>query len=377
MARILVNLMSFTGTKGGMETYTRELYREFGRRDSGHEFIGYASTEFMARDHSWFPGTVIASGFSGENRYTWALAELFMVSRAAKKHGADLIHSPATLGPWRSSMPAVYTMHDMLYFRAPELMATPHYTEPMKWLEKRAASNATLILTDSVASAEDIERYLRFPRAAIDVIPLAGTAPVEAPAVAPERERDLLLAVGNRLPHKNFAGLIRAMALIPPADRPRLVITGSRGDDPLRPLVQQLGVGDAVELKGWVDQDELEWLYTHASALMVPNYCDGFCLPALEAMIVGLPVLMSDIPVYHEVGGDAVDYFEPTSDRSIADAMLRAVANPQRLAELSRLGSARTALFTWPKTADRTLAALERALQEPAAAKSRRRRRAR
>jgi glycosyltransferase involved in cell wall biosynthesis len=365
MARILVNLMSFTGTKGGMETYTRELYREFGRRDSGHEFIGYASTELMARDHSWFPGTVIASGFSGENRYAWAFAELFMVSRAAKKHGADLIHSPATLGPWRSKMPAVYTMHDMLYFRAPELMATPHYTEPMKWLEKRAASNATLILTDSVASAEDIERYLRFPREAIDVIPLAGTAPVEASAV------------GNRLPHKNFAGLIRAMALIPPADRPRLVITGSRGDDPLRPLVHELGVGDAVELKGWVDQDELEWLYTHASALLVPNYCDGFCLPALEAMIVGLPVLMSDIPVYHEVGGDAVDYFEPTSDQSIADAMLRAVANPQRLAELSRLGYARTALFTWPKTAERTLAAFDRALSEPAAAKSRRRRRAR
>ncbi|GAA2080123.1 hypothetical protein GCM10009840_14350 [Pseudolysinimonas kribbensis] len=374
MARVLVNFMSYTGTKGGMETYARELYREFGRRDTGHEFIGFGSTEFMERDHSWFPGEVISSGFSGENRYAWAFAELFMVSRAARRRGADLIHAPATLGPWRSRMPAVYTMHDMLYFRAPELMATPFYTRPMRWLEKRAASNATLILTDSVASAEDIGRYLRFPRDAVDVIPLAGTMPVQVSGDPGPRERDLLLAVGNRLPHKNFAGLVRAMATIPVDQRPRLIITGSRGDDPLRPLVDDLGVGDAVELKGWVDETELQWLYEHASALMVPNYCDGFCLPALEAMLVGLPVLMSDIPVYHEVGGEAVGYFDPTDDRSIAAAMLKAAAEPDWLAELSTLGRARTALFTWQKTADATLSAFDRALADPRRAMSVRRR---
>lgn len=377
MARVLVNFMSYTGTKGGMETYARELYREFGRRSTGHEFVGFGSTEFMKRDYSWFPGEVIPSGYSGENRYAWAFAELFMVSRAARRRGADLIHSPATLGPWRSRMPAVYTMHDMLYFRAPELMATPFYTRPMRWLEKRAASNATLILTDSVASAEDIEHYLRFPRDAIEVIPLAGTPPVKLSGGAGPRERDLLLAVGNRLPHKNFAGLVRAMATIPRDRRPRLIITGSRGDDPLRPLVEKLGVGDAVELKGWVDDAELEWLYGHASALMVPNYCDGFCLPALEAMLVGLPVLMSDIPVYHEVGGDAVGYFDPTDDRSIASAMLKAAAEPSWLAELSTRGRARTALFTWQKTADATLDAFDRALAGPGRAGSVGRRRVR
>lgn len=375
MAKILVNFMSYTGTKGGMETYARELYREFGRMGTEHEYIGFGSNEFMLRDFSWFPGEVIPSRFSGENRFAWAFAELFMVSRAARKQNVDLIHSPATIGPWRSRMPAVYTMHDMLYFRAPELMATPFYTRPMRWIEKRAASNATLILTDSVASADDIEHYLKFPRAAIDVVQLAGTPPVVLSGTdRPTRERGLLLAVGNRLPHKNFAGLVRAMATIPPADRPRLVITGSRGDDPLRPLVERLGVGDAVELKGWVDQSELEWLYGHASALMVPNYCDGFCLPALEAMLVGLPVLMSDIPVYHEVGGDAVGYFEPTDDHSIAAAMLKAAAEPAWLDELSRRGTERASMFTWNRTARETLAAFDRALAHPARAQARARR---
>ncbi len=378
MAKILVNLMSYTGTKGGMETYARELYREFGRMGTQHEYIGFGSTEFMRRDYSWFPGEVIPSGFSGENRFAWAFAELLMVSRAAAKQRVDLIHSPATIGPWRSRMPAVYTMHDMLYFRAPELMATPFYTLPMRWIEKRAASNATVVLTDSVASAQDIEKYLKFPPSAIDVVQLAGTPPVQlGDTDRGPRERGLLLAVGNRLPHKNFAGLVRAMATIPPADRPRLVITGSRGDDPLRALVEKLDVGDAVDLKGWVDQSELEWLYGHASALMVPNYCDGFCLPALDAMLVGLPVLMSDIPVYHEVGGDAVGYFEPADDRSIAAAMLKAATEPAWLDELSQRGTERVPMFTWNRTARETLDAFDRALANPVRAKSKRRRRGR
>jgi glycosyltransferase involved in cell wall biosynthesis len=159
------------------------------------------------------------------------------------------------------------------------------------------------------------------------------------------------------------------MDRIPAAERPRLVITGSRGDDPLRPIVDELNLGDSVELKGWVSDEELQWLYTNASALMVPNFCDGFCLPALEAMHVGLPVLMSDIPVYHEVGGDAVGYFEPTDLDSIAAAMVTAKDNPEWLAELSARGYDRTALFTWNRTALETLAAFDRTLADPSGAK--------
>lgn len=365
MAKILVNLMSFTGTKGGMETYTRELYREFGRQKTGHEFVGFASNEFMTRDYSWFPGEVVRSGFSGENRFAWAFAELFMVSRGAKRLGADLIHSPATIGPWRSKAPAVYTMHDMLYFRAPELMATPLYTRPMRWIEQRAASNASLILTDSEASKEDIEHYLHYPADRTVVVPLAGTPPVELPVESGPRETGLLLAVGNRLPHKNFVSLVRAIARIPEAERPRLVVTGSRGDDPLRPVVEELHLENWVDLKGWVASDELTWLYGHASALMVPNYCDGFCLPALEAMLVGLPVLMSDIPVYHEVGGDAVGYFDPTNLDSIAASMVRASTDASWLESLSVRGRVQTATFSWEKTARRTLELFDQVLADP------------
>lgn len=364
MARILVNLLSFTGTKGGMETYTRKLYEEFATMGTGDEYIGYASTEFMTRDHSWFPGRVIDSGFSGENRFVWAFAELFMVARAARREKADLIHNPATLGPWRSRVPAVYTMHDMLYFRAPELMATPFYTKPVQWMEKRAAGNASYIITDSIASAEDIETYLGFPRDRTPVVYLAGT--LRASAVSDvERERDLLLVVGNRLPHKNMAGVVRAMARIPIDKRPRLVVTGSRGDDPLKPIVDELNLHEHVDLRDWVPNDELDWLYAHATALVVANYCDGFGLPSLDAMLVGLPVLLSDIPVYHEINGDAAGYFDPHDLDSIAATMVRATTDHEWTASLAQKGYAQAARYSWRRVATETQAVFTQALADP------------
>lgn len=363
---VVVDLLSYTGTKGGMETYARELYRQFGRMETGFEFIGLASKEGYQIDHSWFPGEVIDSGISGENRFIWAWGELFALPRRARRLGADLIHSPATLGPRRSSMPAVITMHDMLYWSHPELMSTPFYTAPVKWMERQAAKNATRILTDSDASATEIEKYLRYSVDRLHVVPLAGTLQDGARTTRSEHVSNVIIATGNRRPHKNWGALIHALALVEEAIRPNLIVTGSHGDDPLRPIVEELGLEQWVELKGWVDADELEELYASAAALAMPSFCDGFCLPALEAMMVGLPVILSDIPVYHEVAGDAGLYFDPSDHASIAYAIRTVVRQPERMRELSIAGYEQAAKFSWQRVAEETLEVFQLALGKPA-----------
>ncbi len=361
MIRVLVDLLSYTGTKGGMETYTRELYAELGRVAQGYEFVGFASKELLTLDHSWFPGEIVPSGISGENRFHWAYGELFAVARAARRHGADLIHSPATLGPRRSSVPTVVTMHDMLYWSHPDLMSTPFYTRPVMWMEKQVSKNAARVLTISDVSAGEIQKYLGVDPSRIDMVPLAGTAPKVQAEPGP-REPDLLIAMGNRRPHKNYQGLVRAMALVDESVRPRLVVTGSRGDDPLLPIVEELGLERWVELKGWVTSEELEALYSKATALVMPTFCEGFGLPPLEAMMVGLPVLMSDLPVLREVGGDAALYFDPHDLSSIAGAITQAVTSPELLGDLAQRGYARAALYSWEKVARGTLESFEKAL---------------
>jgi glycosyltransferase involved in cell wall biosynthesis len=363
MPLVLVDLLSYTGTKGGMETYARELYSRLGELDDDFEYVGLASSELMTLDRSWFPGKIHDSGISGENRFIWAYGEMFATSRWAKKLGVDLIHCPALLGPIHSSMPTVISMHDLLYFSHPQYMTTGLYTEPVKWMERRAAKNATRILTISSQSASDIEKYLGFPNDRIDLVPLAGTATApsnrgsHAAAAGP-----LVLATGNRRPHKNWEGLVRALALVDPAIRPRLVVTGSHGADPLAPVVAELGLEKWVDLKSWISASEMAELYEEATVLAMPSFCDGFSLPALEAMMAGIPVMMSDIPVYREVGGDAVLYFDPTRLESIAEAIMTVVTDPDLLKTLVDRGHVQAKKFSWEQTAAGTVASFRAAL---------------
>jgi len=362
MPRVLVDLLSYTGTKGGMEVYTRELYRRLGTLAPDWEFVGFFSREGYALDRSWFPGRAIDSGISGENRFVWAWGELVSVARAARRESADLVHSPATLGPRRTTMPHVVTMHDMLYWSHPDFMTTPLYTEPVKWMERIVSPNARRIITDSPGSASEIVKYLHIDPERIDVVPLAGGHPQGVDRSLAGSEGPMILAMGNRRPHKNWGSLPRAIALLPPERRPRVVITGGRGDDPLAPLVDELGVADWVELRGWVDDDEVAHLYSTATALAIPSLAEGFSLPALEAMSAGVPVLLSDIDVHRYVGGDAARYFAPQNDQALASVIDDVVADPALQAQMSAEGHLQEQKFTWDRTARETLTVFERVL---------------
>jgi len=71
---------------------------------------------------------------------------------------------------------------------------------------------------------------------------------------------------------------------------------------------------------------ELDFAYRHAAALIFASRCEGFGLPLVEAMQYGLPVLVSDIPVFREIGGDYPDFFQPGDERAIYDAIHRFAA---------------------------------------------------
>jgi glycosyltransferase involved in cell wall biosynthesis len=368
--RVLVDLLYFTGAKGGMESYVRHLYERMPRDDV--EYIGFASHELAVSDHSWFPGRIVDSGISGENRMAWAWGELTAVSRAARRLEADVIHSPANIGPWRSPVPVVLTVHDLLPFRHPEFVPG-RYSLVLRTLIRLAVRNASHVLTVSEQSKRDLVAVLHTPADEITVSPLAGSREVDAgtvdplsppDAVAPPREDRTLLALGNRLPHKNFDGLLRALALIPDAERPSLVVTGSQGSDPLAATVSDLRLERWVELLGWVPTEQIEELYARASAVVVPSLFEGFGLPVLEGMSRGCPVICSDLPVLREVAGDAAAYFDPKDARSIASTVRQVLSDPELRGRLSRSGRERAASFSWQRTADSTSAAFQRALAD-------------
>lgn len=211
------------------------------------------------------------------------------------------------------------------------------------------------MLTDSKASAADLRKYLSIPRNRVEVIPLAAAgAPMAFAATPKNTRRPYLLSTGNRLPHKNFSTLLLALAAMPRGQRPLLVVPGSHGDDPLRPLVTKLSLEQDVELLGWVGEHELDALYRDAVAYVLPSRFEGFGLPILEAMTRGCPVVCSDLPVLREVGGDAALYTDTRDAGALSSTIRRLTTQDGLRLRLINAGLEQAGRYSWDQTAQAT-----------------------
>lgn len=366
--RVLVDLLGFTGARGGTETYTREIVTRLPEFLPDAQFVALANRTALERVGGFFPGEVRAVRWVGADRVTWAAGELVAVNRAARTLDIDVIWSPANFGPIsRASAARVITAHDVIYHEARGSGLAGILAWPSSMLMERSVRTADAVITGSHAAAAALESHIGVPASAMAVIPHGtrnGVAP-EAPwaqlaplGIAPGRP--LVLSTGNRLPHKNFDGLVRALATIRPERRPLLVITGGRRDDPLVPLTRDLRLTDDVRLPGWVSADQLESLYAVADLYTCPSLSEGFGLPVVDAMRRGCVVLANDVPVLREVGGTAARYADAASPVAFGRAITEALdAAPD--ADRRAQGRDWSERFTWEESARRTAAVLTQA----------------
>ena len=199
------------------------------------------------------------------------------------------------------------------------------------------------------------------------VTPPSGTGSAEAARrLLAAGDRPVALAVGAHLPHKNLSGLLAGLAALPAPERPLLAIAGQGTDDgELAREAAALGVEDDVRLLGAVDRGTLEDLYAAATLLISPTLHEGFGLPILEAMVRGVPVACSDLPVLREVAGDDAVYLDPHDPRSIARALADTRAHGAEVERRRQAGLRRAGAYTWRAAAERTAAAYEAALAAP------------
>ena len=95
---------------------------------------------------------------------------------------------------------------------------------------------------------------------------------------------------------------------------------------------------------------------------IVPSRCEGFGFPILEAQRYGTPVLCSDISVFHEVAGDAAEFFPLDSADALADRV-RVLFEDDNLRERLRdRGYTNSARFLWDDCGDLTLDVFRKAL---------------
>ncbi len=292
------------------------------------------------------------------------LTEQVRLPDLARRRRWEVLHSLANLAPIRPGVRAVVTLHDLIFLQHRTMSRLT--TEAMRWTVLPAARRADALIAISASSRDEMCRLANLDPGTFTVVPHgAGRTAADAPAATPERElrtrhglgdARVVLCVAAKRPHKNQGLLVRAVAALP--DDVVVVLPGHPEDydAELRALVAELGAGERVRVLDYVSDADLEGLWRLAACAAFPTLAEGFGLPVLEAMVRGVPVAASDLPVLHEVGGDVPHWFDPHDPAAAAAAIVAAMGDRGA----AGAGRARAARFSWAETARATLDVYER-----------------
>ncbi|WP_415753917.1 glycosyltransferase family 4 protein [Pseudomonas leptonychotis] len=131
------------------------------------------------------------------------------------------------------------------------------------------------------------------------------------------------LMVSTIEPRKNHAYLLDAFELLwAQGSTARLCIIGKIGwkcDVLVERIKRHPQWGKRLFMFNRINDKSLEFAYANARALVFPSYVEGFGLPLVEAMQRGLPAMASNIPVFREIGGEFMAYFDLDDPQSLAD----------------------------------------------------------
>lgn len=362
------------GETGGMEVAARELIPALVRAAPDVRFTAFVNREVTAaKDGLWgelLPAVTVP--VSARNRLQWVAGEQLLLPRLAARAGVDLVHSMASTAPAHGRFRRVVTVHDLIYARFPEAHAGIRDLG-MRALVPLAVRRSDRVIVDSQSTREDLIELLHTPAGRIDVVPLGlgsvrrgetiDAAVVRARLGLGDRRR-VLLSLSAKRAHKNLIALIDALALIPSERRPLLVLPGypTAYEQELRARTADAGVTADVRFLGWLEEAEVEGLWSASDAFVYPSLYEGFGLPVLEAMARGVPVACSDASSLPEVAGDAALLFDPRDSTAIATAIERLLGDPAEAERLRARGLERARWFTWERTAQATLDSYRRAL---------------
>ena len=362
-------------SSAGLHRFTTCLVQALEELDDEHEYVLFVN---------W----VSCHLFPSEGRFTQHLIRLpphrqvwpfrllwqhVLLPFHAWRLGLDAVHCPLNTAPTLFGIRCIVTIHDLIadvYYPA----HFPGSVSRLKSLffrmaKSRSALRAPTVICPSQATAEGVARHYHVPMDKIAVIPEAAAklfgGQTEPVPNRPTKQRPYILTVASLSPHKNIEGLVRAFAHARASYHleHELRIVGMRGTDASR-VGRFLGGGISQDLPvrylGYVSEEKLLGMYRGADLLVYVPFVEGFGLPPLEAMAMGVPVIASNRSSVPEVCGDAALLVPPGNVTAIGDAIGDVLTNPDLARRLAEAGRRRAKEFSWRKVAEQTREVYER-----------------
>jgi glycosyltransferase involved in cell wall biosynthesis len=371
--RFGIDIHSIGSHAGGNETYYRELVRELVRVPCAHTFFLY------------YTNPLVAKQFAGADRFPlkrlvpsspWLRIPLTIPLRA-RHDRLDLFHAQFIVPPFLKCK-TVTTIPDIAYEHSPQSFPV-HQRAWLKVLVRESARRADHIITVSEYSKRDLIQTYGVSHAKITVtyegagdefVPLDRDKAKEDVARRYKINGEFILYVGRLQARKNLMRLVDAYAFVRKAGFPHNLVLVGKVDSMFQPVlsrVRELKLEKDVLLPGYVEASDLPSMYNAAEVFVYPSLFEGFGLPVVEAMACGTPVVTSRGSSLEEVAGDAALLVDPHDERSIAETVIRILADPELRSRLSQAGVTRSDQFSFRNAAQQTVGVYERVLGEVSA----------
>ncbi len=263
----------------------------------------------------------------------YSLAEQLKLPRLLKSLGSDLLYTFHFNTPILSGIPKIVTVHDLIktHFTGSDT------TTRSPWLYALKRFGYNQVIQRTLASAQEI--IVPTNSVKNDILASFGGLKPEHIHSIPEAPDEIfrknlkfenlrfvipnkyILFVGNVYPHKNLPVLLEALKQFPDYE---LVMVSQQSPF----LARVLAPYDRtrIHILSGLSDEELVSVYCHAQLLVTPSLMEGYGLVGLESLMVGTPVIASNIPVYREVYGDKVTYFDPYSVDDLVSKIKSVVA---------------------------------------------------
>ena len=279
----------------------------------------------------------------GKGSHYWEQVTLPLYMR--RHHKGELLLSLSGLSPLLYSN-TIVTIHDISYLLRPRSYSWAYclYYQIMTPL---VAKRAKKILTVSSFSKQELVEHLGLEADKIAVVYNAVRPAALLPKTDTER---YLLAVGSLVPRKNIKRLLEAYCSMENPDFALYIVGGLHAiyaDAALSPYTGRKGV----RFLGYVGGEELMQLYRNATAYINPSLYEGFGIPLIEAMMQECATVVSDIPAFHEVCGEAAIYFNPLDNADMQDKMNRIMHDEALRRQLVNQGKEQVKRFSWEESA--------------------------
>ena len=370
--RVVINAVA--ARMGGAATHLPNFLRTAGHRHPDDAFVACVNSEW--RLPALPPNVRLVDAGALRNRAAHAAWDQWGVARVAVRERADVLLSLLNFGPVRSPVPHVVLERNPVYFCRYHLEALRGgralVVGATRALAHAVMRGAHRVVTPSAAMREMIRAcYPDLPLEKFAVIPHGfgeSTFRGETP-LPPDAEAQVAASRGIRLLYVSHAASYKGVEIFLEASRmlrdelaaeTTTWLTIAPEDWPegfprYVEFIRRHRLEAQVRLLGRVPHAAVSRVYDAADVFVYPSLCESFGFPLVEAMSSGLAIVAADLPLNHEMCGDAAVYYPPHDAPALARAVLRVARDEDLRRALGEAGRTRARLFSWDDHVDRIM----------------------